>query len=171
MTIKPKTGDIIFYSEGHWRDKIASKVMSSKNIWQFLLNKREIVSYYHTAVFYYNLVFVQKRWGLQLVNWNPNKKQIIFRHKSIEGTSKGIERVKYDFLNCYGHLTAWITNIQCFHKLHGKNRKTCILMVMDYCKENYKEKFPINDFWEWHTQDFFKYLSNSSNYEIIYKKD
>ena len=166
-------GDIIFQEECHWRDKISRRVMSSKTIWQYLRGKREAVSFYHISIAYGNRVIIeQKRWGPRIINWNPHKKQIIFRPlNSKKGGSDLIEYQKYDFLNCFGHLLAWLTGIQRFRRLHSKNRQNCVLMGMRYCRDNYGENFPVENLWEWHTQDLYKYLSNKSNYNLVYNKE
>ena len=163
-----KEGDIIFYEEGHWRDKISRLVMSSKTIWHYLRGYREVVPFYHASVAYGNGVIIeQKRWGARIINWNPDKKQIIFR--PIDKKEDFIlNHQKYDFLNCFGHLLAWLTGIQWFRELHSKNRQNCVLMGMRYCRDNCEEKFPVKNLWEWHTHDFYKYLLNNPNYKVIY---
>jgi len=165
-------GDIIFQEEGHWRDKISRYVMSSKSLWHYLVGKRESVSYYHVCVAYGNEVIIeQKRWGIQIVNWKPGKKQIIFR--SINKTNNVyVECRKYDFLNCLGHLLAWITGIQQFRYLHSKNKQNCVLMTMWHCVANCDEVFPlVKCLWEWHTHDLYKYILNNPNYKIVYKNE
>jgi len=162
-------GDIIFQEEGHWRDKLSRYIMSSKSIWHFLSGKRETVLFYHVSVAYADrLVIEQKRWGIQMVNWKPHKKQIIFRPLLNRTENFIIIKQKYDFLNCFGHLLAWLTGIQIFRCLHSKNRQNCVLMGMRYCQDNCNEKFPVKKLWEFHTQDFYKYLLNNPYYEIVY---
>lgn len=164
-------GDIIFYKEGHWRDKIARYIMSSKSIWDYVMGKREVVPYYHVSIAYGNeVIFEQKRSGPRVINWNPNKKQIIFRHVNSEIVSI-INSQKYDFLNCFGHLLAWLTGIQLFRYLHSKHRQNCVLMSMVFCQNACKEVFPIKKLWLWHTQDLYKYLLNNPNYEMVYKNE
>ena len=164
-------GDIIFQEEGHWRDKISRYIMSSKSIWHCLLGFKNDVLYYHTSIVYaQDLIIEQKRWGMQIKNWKPNKNQIIFRPKTVNKIFH-INNSKYDFLNCFGHLLAWITGIKYFKNLHSKHRQHCVLMVMNYCHENCNEKFPIKNFWTWHTQDLYKYFLNNPNYEIVYKNE
>lgn len=164
-----KEGDIIFQEEDHWRDRISRCIMSSKSIWYYLFRDKEFVQYYHVCIAYGNRVIIeQKRWGVQMVNWNPQKKQIIFRPLNRSGNI--IYEQKYDFLNCFGHLWAWLTGIQLFRKLHSKNRQNCVLMGMRYCRDNCEEKFPVKKLWEWHTQDLYKYLLNSPHYKTVYKR-
>jgi len=163
-------GDIILLEEGHWRDKLSRVVMSSETVWHYLLKKID-VPYYHTSIAYADkLIIEQKRWGLQMVNWNPNKKQIIFRPKNYCGEFRIVEE-KYDFLNCFGHLMAWLTGIKYFKRLHLKGRQTCVLMGMLFCQDNCGEKFPVKKLWEWHTQDLYRYLLKSSDYEMVYKNE
>lgn len=161
-------GDMIFYKEDHWRDKISRLIMSSKTVWHYLIGKKENVPYYHVSTAYANvLVIEQKRWGTQMVNWKPHKKQIIFRSVNPKEDFV-LEHQKYDFLNCFGHLLAWLTGIQWFRKLHSKNRQNCVLMGMRYCRDNCDEEFPVENHWEWHTQDFYKYLLSNPRYKIVY---
>lgn len=111
-------GDIIFQKEGHWRDNISRCVMSSKTIWHYLLGNKENVPYYHANIAYGNcVIFEQKRWEARIVNWNNDKKQIIFRPLN-HNIGSIVADQKYDFLNCFGHL-----------------------MAMRYCRDNCGENF------------------------------
>lgn len=166
-----KEGDIIFYKEEHWRDKISRLVMSSKTIWHYLRGIKEKVLYYHVSIAYGNKVIIeQKRWGPRMINWNPHKKQIIFRPIN-KKEDFVLEHRRYDFLNCFGHLLAWFSGFQSFRKLHSKNKQNCILMGMCYLENNCNETFPVNNLWEWHTHDLYKYLLNDVYYTVVYKNE
>ena len=168
---KQEEGDIIFYKEKHWRDKISRCIMSSKTIWHYLIGKKEIVPFYHVSIAYGNKVVIeQKRSGARIINWNSYKKQIIFRPIN-KRKDFILEHGKYDFLNCCGHLLAWLTGIQRFRRLHSKNRQHCVLMGMRYCRDNCNEIFPIKKLWEWHTHDLYKYLLNNINYKKVYSNE
>ncbi len=191
MDYIPLIGDIILSDGTHFGAKCVKFFMQSPTIWHqiyyFLTKKLVNVPYYHVAMIInsgYNVnnqsILIEQQKRVQINNWNPNKKQIIFRkkHTTFDTVLKLQEIAlndldkKYDVLNIFGKLFTWLTGIKWFARyIESPNKEICVNRVCKWYLDALNEKFGAKKHSEITTQSLYYYLLNNPNYEVVYKKD
>lgn len=187
----PQVGDVILSDSNRFGAKCVKFFMQSPTIWhqiyRFIFKKLEKVDYYHVAMIlndgkngFTNLAeIIEQQKLVRLTDWNPNKKQIIFR--KINLTREDKEDLKqeslsdigqgYDVLNIFGKLITWLTGIKWFCRyIESKNKEICVNRIIKWFWNTTDERFNVLTHSELTTQTLYKYLLNDPNWQIIYYK-
>ena len=192
MSYIPQIGDIILEDSDNTGAKIVKFFMTAPTVWHHLWRKirsnQEKVKYYHVAMIINNGFNgftglgdeIEQQSKVQLADWNPNHKQIIFR--KIELIKEDMEDLKqealsdlgqgYDILNCFGKFLTWLTGIKFFARyMEYPKAEICINRVAHWYKQVLNERFGVVTHSELTTHMIYKYLINCGKYKIVYKKD
>jgi len=192
LMYNPQIGDIILEDSNRTAAKIVKFLMTAPTLWHHIWRKirgtQEKVEYYHVAMMInngFNSVTgqadtIEQQSKVKLSDWNPNVKQIIFRKTYL--TKEDKEDLKqealsdigrgYDILNIFGKLFSWLTGIKFFARyIEWPKAEICINRVAYWYKVVLGEKFGAKTHSELTTYTLYKYLVNSDNYRIVYKKD
>lgn len=191
MNYEPKIGDIILEDSKQTGPKIVKFFMTAPTwyqyIWRVITGKQEKVEYYHVEMmindgfsgFSGQADIIEQQWKVQLADWNPNTKQIIFRKKDQDWNNRHLKEIalkdigkKWDVLNAVGKFLTWLTGIPLFARyVEWPSAEICINRVAYWYREAIGEKFGAKTHSELTTHSLYKYLINNDDYEVVYKKD
>jgi len=186
----PQIGDIILVDSSRFGAKCVKYFMRSPTIWhdvwRMIIGKLEKVNYYHVAMIINNGYsgftghgdIIEQQAKVQLDDWNPNSKQIIFRkiNLSLEEQQKlkreALSDLKqgYDILNCFGKFLTWLTGMKFFARfIEWPKAEICINRIAHWYRVTKIDYFGVLYHSELTTHTLYKYLNN--NYKIVYRKD
>jgi len=185
----PQIGDIILEDSQRFGAKCVKFLMQSPTIWhqiyRWITGQLEHVSYYHVAMMLKKtskdvIEIVEQQKTVQIDDWNPNVKQIIFRKINLtndEQTELFQEAYVslgqgYDILNVFGNLFTWLTGIKWFCRyMEAKNKDICVNRVASYYWNTTSERFGVKTHSELTTHTLYKYLLDNPNWEVVYIKN
>lgn len=192
MGYEPQIGDIVLEDSNKTGAKIVKYFMRSKtlwiDLWRILTNKLEKVQYYHVAMLLSNgfngfsntATIAEQQWKVQLDDWNPNSRQIIFRKKDLKVEQQVSLKVialndmkkKWDVLNAIGKFLTWLTGIPLFARyVEFPGAEICVNRVASWYWKKDIDKFGVKNHSELTTHLLYKYLINNPNYEVVYRRD
>lgn len=187
----PQVGDVVLSDSNRFGAKCVKFFMQSPTVWhqiyKFIIKKLEKVEYYHVAMILNNGLngftnqteIIEQQKLVRLVDWNPNRKQIIFRKLNLTKEDKedlkqeALSDIgqKYDVLNIFGKLLTWLTGIKWFCRyIESKNKEICVNRVCKWYWNTTDERFSVLTHSELTTQTLYKYLINNENWQIVYYK-